>query len=72
MADNRRGVLGYPDLARKLTEPPIGFERPEQWNGFVPPEQWREQHNDSARREALVELVAEAARRDVESGESAA
>lgn len=72
MADNRRGVLGHPDLAKKLTEPPIGYERPEQWNGFVPPELWREQHNDSARREALVELVTEAARRDAASEESAA
>jgi|SRR5215471_1980382 len=33
----RERVLRYPDLAARLTEPPLNYARPEQWNGFVPP-----------------------------------
>lgn len=33
----RESVLKYPDLARALTEPPLGFRRPEEWNGYIPP-----------------------------------
>ncbi len=64
--DNRVAVLAYPDLAQRLTEPPLGYERPDQWNGFVPPATYDQRRNDSARRDALAEIVAEAHRRDAE------
>lgn len=60
----RDAVLAHPDLAAKLTQQPLDYTRPEQWNGFVPPELWNGQINDSPRRAALVELVDEAMRRD--------
>lgn len=36
-AQRRARVLSYPDLARRLTEPPLDFRRPEDWNGWIPP-----------------------------------
>jgi hypothetical protein len=36
-AVTRERVLAYPDLAGRLTRPPLNFKRPEQWNGYVPP-----------------------------------
>ncbi len=36
-AERRRRVLAHPDLAQRLTERPLGFMRPEMWNGYVPP-----------------------------------
>lgn len=62
-------VLAHSDLAARLTQEPIGYTRPEQWNGYVPPRTWggtvhREYPNDSPRRAALVELAAEALRRE--------
>lgn len=69
----RARVLAHPDLAEALTEQPIGYARPEQWSGYVPPrtDAVRSQDgaaplNTSARRRALVELAAEALRRESE------
>lgn len=62
----RDSVLRYPDLAARLCEPPIGYEKATQWNGYVPPDTCGNALNLSPRREALVELVNEAARRDRE------
>ncbi len=64
-AAHRRGlVLRYPDLAAKLTEPPIGFTRPEMWNGYIPPATDCMGAMNTARcRPALLALVAEAERR---------
>ncbi|GLZ10266.1 hypothetical protein Acsp04_05010 [Actinomadura sp. NBRC 104425] len=77
-AQRRRRVLAYADLADRLTAPPLCYARPEQWNGYVPPSTWgavqsgdksfRELPNDSPRRAALVELCAEALRREQETG----
>lgn len=64
MAARKAAVLAHPDLAARLTEPPLGFAKPEQWRGNVGPDTWNGGHNDAARREALAELVAEAVRRD--------
>ncbi len=36
-AERRRRVLAHPDLAQRLTERPLGFPRPEMWNGYIPP-----------------------------------
>lgn len=85
-AARRARVLRYPDLARKLTEPPLNYRRAEDWAGWVPPAaleveacpacrtdpgKWgckgpmhTARANNSARRTALVEIAAEALRRD--------
>lgn len=82
-AARRERVLAHPDLRLKLTEAPIGYERPDQWNGYVPPKTDAEQScpdcrngikhcrnthmasaNTSARRRALIEIAAEALRRE--------
>lgn len=65
-AQRRARVLAHADLADRLTAPPLGYARPEQWNGYVPPATWQEARNGSARRAALVELCAEALRREQE------
>lgn len=90
-AARRERVLRYPDLAARLTEPPLTFRQPEDWNGYVPPRTLAEdtcewcpspervnrgedcrnpQHlakvNDSPRRAALIEICAEAFRREQE------
>lgn len=57
---NRGAVLQFPDLYARLTEPPIGYARADQWTGYIPPEQSDGSHNGSARRAALAALVAEA------------
>jgi len=33
----RTRVLAHPDLAQRLTEPPLRLVRPECWNGYIPP-----------------------------------
>ncbi len=61
----REAVLAHPDLAERLTQQPIGYVRPDQWNGFVPPETFPDKVlNDSPRRAALVAIVDEALARD--------
>jgi hypothetical protein len=35
--ERRARVLAYPDLAARLCQAPLGFARPQQWNGYVPP-----------------------------------
>ncbi|MFK0140668.1 hypothetical protein [Streptomyces murinus] len=65
-AAHRRGlVLRYPDLAKKLTEPPIGHSTPEAWTGYIPPAtDCTGAINTAACRPALLAIVAEAERRD--------
>jgi hypothetical protein len=63
---DRERVLRYPDLAQKLTEPPLRYANPRQWNGFIPPDVCGQQLNLSPRRDALWALATEAYRRDVE------
>jgi hypothetical protein len=95
-AERRARVLKHPDLAKRLTEPPLGYSDPAHWNGWVPPRltdpgstgesllmprldrgggiSYRfnqlghrttgEQVNDSPRRAALVDIAAEALRRE--------
>lgn len=77
----RERVLRHPDLAARLCRPPLGFSRPENWNGFVAPRflpddrpfgapgPERLRLNDSPRRAAIVEICAEALRREGEQGE---
>lgn len=33
----RARVLRHPDLAKRLTQRPLSYEQPEQWNGYIPP-----------------------------------
>lgn len=57
----RRLVLRFPDLAVRLTQPPIGHATPEHWTGYIPPETTcTGAINDSPARPALLALVAEA------------
>ena len=68
---NRAAVLAHPDLAKKLTQPPLDYARPEQWNGFIPPKLVATEDgyelNDSPRRRALLRLVEEAHARKASS-----
>lgn len=63
---HRRGlVLAHPDLAAKLAEQPLCFNRPDQWTGFVPPAIWcTGAINTSPVRVALLAVAAEAERRN--------
>lgn len=63
-ADRKAAVLAHPDLAERLTQPPLNFARPDQWNGGIPPETVGGTRNDSDRRAALVEITEEALRRN--------
>jgi hypothetical protein len=68
----RRRVLQYVDLSERLTKHPLRFAQPEAWNGFVPPSHgpWaggEVAYNDSPQRSALVEICAEALRRENEA-----
>lgn len=66
-AENRRRVLAHPDLAKRLTQPPIGMSSTDMWNGWIPPEKWREAHNGSPVRRALVKLMEDVAHAERES-----
>lgn len=68
----RERVLAHEDLAERLTQRPLCFARPDQWNGYVPPYHWRETPNTSPQRAALVDIAAEAYRREAEEGARAA
>jgi hypothetical protein len=60
-------VRQYDDLAKRLTLPPVGFDRPEQWNGYLPPRMTAVSggftYNDSHQRVHLVAIVREAVTR---------
>lgn len=66
LAERRRLVLSHPDLAARLCEPPLGYTKPAQWSGFIPPEEFNGEHNRSPRRDALIDIAAEALRREQE------
>lgn len=56
----RERVLAHPDLAVRLTKPPINFKHPEQWNGYIASakieRQGRLVDNPSIVRKALIDL----------------
>jgi hypothetical protein len=71
-AHRRSLVLRYPELAAKLTEPPICHSSPEMWNGYIPPATDCTGAMNTARcRPALLALVAEAERRRDQPKETA-
>lgn len=41
--ERRARVLAHPDLARRLTEPPLALSEPGRWSGWIPPRQLAEQ-----------------------------
>lgn len=49
----RERVLRHPDLAKRLTEPPLSYDRPEQWNGFVPPAEFQDEMPEGLHSSAL-------------------
>lgn len=63
---DRERVLRYPDLAERLTKPPLNYANPRQWSGFIPPDTYGQALNLSPEREALMELANEAYRREQE------
>jgi hypothetical protein len=61
----RATVLAHPDIAAKLTEPPMKFATPENWTGFVPPATLASGAiNTSPVRPALLDLLHQAETRD--------
>jgi hypothetical protein len=36
-AERLKLVLGFDELAARLTKPPIGYTSPRQWSGYIPP-----------------------------------
>lgn len=65
---NRRSLMRHPDLADKFVKA-LGYERLEQWSGYCPPAYASGGHsavrNISKRRDIIVEILTEAAARDV-------
>jgi hypothetical protein len=64
----RELVLAHPDLAERLTLPPIDCVSAAHWNGFIPPLMTCAEggkRNDSPRRPALIEVCAEAMAREL-------
>lgn len=65
--ERRALVLAYPDIAKRLCEPPMNLSHPEAWNGFVPgrwlpeDEDGRIRPNTSPIRAQLLASLAEAA-----------
>ncbi len=73
--ERRERVLRHPDLAARLTQPPLNHSDPAMWNGYVPPATWgdywsgkhgegKPKPNNSPERAALVDICAEALRRE--------
>lgn len=64
MASERELVLGIPKLAARLTKQPLGYAKPEQWNGYIPPYMVpagdHHRRNDSPQRVHLVAIVRQA------------
>jgi hypothetical protein len=61
--ERRAAVLKHPDLCQQLLDE-LGYQRPEQWNGFIPPATFNGAPNDSPRRAALMLISAEAWKRE--------
>lgn len=57
-------ILRHPDLAERLTKPPLGYQRPDQWSGAIPPETFNGVANDSPLRPVILQLLAEAEARE--------
>lgn len=76
--DQHKLVMRYKDIAAKLCDPPLGYDKPDQWHGYIPPAYDPEgvdgvtPLNTSPQRVALMALLEEAAvRADAEMGRAA-
>lgn len=72
--ERRKRVLAHPDLAAKLTHPPLNLTDPLMWNGYIPPKTLPgddgnpyNEVNKSPIRQQLVEIATEALRRETET-----
>jgi hypothetical protein len=65
----RERILRCPAAARRLTEPPLDYASPGQWNGYIPPGTFGGGQNRAHQRLALVRLVDDLER--LEAGEDA-
>lgn len=67
--DQHKLINRYKDIAAKLCDPPLSYDKPEQWHGYIPPAYDGEREdgttplNHSPRRVALMALLEEAAER---------
>jgi hypothetical protein len=70
--DYKARVLAHPDIAARLTEPPMRYTRPDQWSGYIPP-QWiagagdnpaEGRLNTSPYRAQLVDIMTELVQRE--------
>ncbi|NUS14537.1 MAG: hypothetical protein HOY69_24585 [Streptomyces sp.] len=69
----KRLVLGYEDLAERLTEPPLSYARPDCWNGGLGTDQIQDgRPNRSPSYRQLAEICAEAEQRAAEAHRPAA
>lgn len=66
-AERRALVLRHPDLAARLTQPPLPYTSPEHWGGHLGADTWTGRPNTSPERAALLEIVAEAEQRATEA-----
>lgn len=61
-AARRERVLAHPQIAARLTEKPLSYNRPDAWNGWIPPSLVEEAGtgrmviNRSPRRRALIDI----------------
>lgn len=62
-ARRRAAVLRWPDLAARLTEPPISHATPDAWTGYIPPATFNGGPNTHPARRALIDLTTEAEHR---------
>lgn len=64
-AERRATVLRHPDLAEKLCDRPMSYQRPDQWTGYVAPELLETgARNTSPYREQVAAIYEEALRRE--------
>lgn len=75
-AARRARVLAHPDIARRLTDPPLCYRNPEAWNGHVPPATIEGPagpvRNTSRMRLALISILTATQERERELAEEAA
>lgn len=66
-AELRGLVLKHPDLAERLTLPPLDIPSPDLWNGYIPPLMTCAEggeRNKSPRRPVLIDICAQALARE--------
>lgn len=68
-AERRARVLAHPDIAKRLTHPPMRYPSPEYWTGYIPgPKRGDDQPNNSPIRRQLLAIVQAVYEREQEQG----